>query len=61
MKHRAPGKAHREGMSLAELLRLFPDDATAERWFREQRWGDQPYCPHCAARPTCGKITVTRP
>ena len=43
-----PGKAYRRGMSLAELFRLFPDNATAEAWFAEQRWGGgKPICPAC--------------
>ena len=27
MAHKAPGKHYREGLSLVELTRLFPDDA----------------------------------
>ena len=42
-----PGKAFREGLSLIELFREFPDDATATAWFVEQRWPDGPICPHC--------------
>ena len=37
MAHKAPGKSHREGMSLVEILRMFPDDETAEAWFAELR------------------------
>ena len=29
-KHKAPGKSDRVGISLVELFRMFPDDATAE-------------------------------
>ena len=39
MTHKAPGKSHRHGITLPELMRMFPDDATAEKWFSEQRWG----------------------
>ena len=42
-----PGKSFRRGMSLAALFRMFPDDATAEEWFAEQRWADKPTCPCC--------------
>ena len=38
--------AHRKGITLAGLLRLFPDDVAAERWFIEQRWDDEAWCPH---------------
>ena len=36
-------------MTLAALFERFPDDATAERWFIEQRWGGEPHCPHCGS------------
>ena len=49
MVKKAPGKAHREGLSLVELMRRFPDDAAAERWFVESRWPDGPHCPHCGS------------
>ena len=42
-----PGKAFRQGVPLPELFRIFPDDATAEGWFAQQRWGDTPACPCC--------------
>ena len=47
MGHKAPGKSHREGISLAKLFKMFPDDATAQRWFEKARWPDGPYCPVC--------------
>ena len=43
----APGKHYRKGMTLIELLKVFPDDAAAERWFVRQRWPDGIRCPHC--------------
>ena len=50
MKQSAPGKHYREGISLIELFERFPDDAAAERWFEERRWGDGPsYCPMCGS------------
>ncbi len=53
MARNAPGKHYRTGLSLIELTRMFPDDATAERWFVEQRWPDGMSCPHC------GSVSVT--
>ena len=47
MAYKAPGKHYREGLSLVELTRLFPDDATAERWFVKTRWPEGVACPHC--------------
>ena len=49
MVHKAPGKSHRKGLTLAELFRMFPDDPTAERWFAEQRWPEGLHCPYCGS------------
>ena len=49
MAQKAPGKSHRKGLTLAELFRMFPDDATAERWFAEQRWPEGLHCPYCGS------------
>ena len=37
------------GFHSPELFRLFPDDASAQAWFEEQRWGGEPWCPHCGS------------
>ena len=47
MTRKAPGKYWREGISLIDITRMFPDDATAERWFAELRWWGEPECPVC--------------
>ena len=49
MTQPVPGKAHRKGISLADLFRLFPDDDVAQAWLEEQRWGGEPWCPHCGS------------
>ena len=49
MAKKAPGKAHRKGISLVELMRKFPDDTIAEAWFAESRWPQGPACPHCGS------------
>lgn len=49
MAKNAPGKHFREGMSLIEVMRMFPDDKTAEDWFVEQRWPNGVHCPHCGS------------
>lgn len=43
------GKNFRKGITIKELIKLFPDDATAETWFVEQRWDNQIQCPHCGS------------
>ena len=45
----APGKSHCKGLTLAELFRMFPDDATSERWFAEQRLPEGPHCAYCGS------------
>ena len=56
MSQRAPGKCERQGMSLAELFAMFPNDEAAERWFVRERW------PNGVACPECGSINIqTRP
>ncbi len=57
MAHKAPGKHFREGLSLVELIQMFPDDMAAEQWFVETRWPDGVHCPKCGSlnvqeRPT---------
>ena len=49
MRTKAPGKSFRKGISLKQILKLFPDDATAEQWFIEQRWEDGLCCPRCGS------------
>ena len=44
-----PGNSYRRGISLMELHRMFPDDATAEAWFIRQRWPGGIFCPHCGS------------
>ena len=49
MAQSGPGKSFREGITLVEIFRMFPDDEAAERWFVEARWPDGPWCPHCGS------------
>ncbi len=49
MSHKAPSKHYRKGISLIEIFRMFPDDATAEKWFTDVRWPDGVHCPHCGS------------
>ena len=49
MSYKAPGKHYRKGITLVEVFRMFPDDATAEQWFVNVRWPDGVQCPHCGS------------
>ena len=47
MAKQAPGKGYRKGITIKQIMQMFPDDATAEAWFIEQRWPTGVCCPHC--------------
>ena len=49
MSRKSPGKAHRQGISLVKLHRMFPDDDAARAWLETQLWPQGPYCPHCGS------------
>ena len=49
MAQKAPGKHYRNGLSLLGITQMFPDDATAGKWFTELRWPDGPACPYCGS------------
>ena len=44
---KAPGKSHREGISILDLMEIFPDEETATRWFESQVWPTGRCCGHC--------------
>ena len=52
MAHKAPGKAHREGITLVQLMDMFPDEATAAKWFEAQVWPEGRCCGHCGSTNT---------
>lgn len=49
MAHKAPGKHYRNGITVSELFKRFPDDKAAEEWFINTRWPDGVRCPHCGS------------
>lgn len=40
-------KHYRNGPSLVDVMRKFPNDTAAEAWIVRQRWPDSIRCPHC--------------
>ena len=49
----SPGKSHREGISLFELQRMFPDEESAREWFEGIIWSDGVRrCPRCGSDNT---------
>ena len=50
MTQKAPGRSHRQGMTVVQLFQMFPDDGAAERWFEGQRWPNgNRHCPDCGS------------
>ncbi len=46
---KAPGKAHREGMTLVQLMDMFPTEEAATEWFEAVIWPDGRHCPKCGS------------
>ena len=49
---KAPGKAHRQGITLMELAEMFPDEDSAVRWFETIQWPEERFCGHCGSTET---------
>lgn len=49
MARKAPGKYYRKGMTLIDIMKMFPNDETAETWFELQRWDGTVTCPKCGS------------
>ena len=47
---KGPGLWFRTGISLLQLMELFPDEESARDWFANARQPDGPTCPHCESR-----------
>lgn len=48
----APGRAHREGISVTELADMFPDEESATKWFEAIVWPGERGCGHCGSTRT---------
>ena len=49
MSQKAPGKAHRKGLTLLQIADMFRDDDAATAWIAELRWPHGPHCPDCGS------------
>ena len=49
MARKAPGKAHRKGLTFLQVADMFRDEETARDWIASQRWSDGPHCPRCGS------------
>ena len=52
MVRKAPGKAHREGVTLVQLMDMFPTEEAATEWFESIIWPNGRYCPKCGSERT---------
>ena len=48
-RKKAPGKSHREGLSLIELMNMFPTEDAAITWFEDVLWSGERCCGHCGS------------
>ena len=49
MTNKAPGKSKRQGISISQFFKMFPDDKSAEDWFIKKRWSNGVACPGCGS------------
>ena len=52
MARKAPGKAHREGLTVVELMDMFPTEEAATEWFESIIWPNGRHCPKCGSERT---------
>ena len=60
MAKKAPGKSHREGISVMQLAEMFPDEASAVKWFEAIQWPNGRHCGHCGSTET-SKVPNAKP
>ncbi len=58
--NQSPGKHHREGVDLIELMAMFPNEGAAVEWFEDTIWGDERFCGHCGSLST-GRTPNAKP
>ena len=52
MAKKAPGKAHRKGLTIVQLMDMFPTEKAATAWFESVIWPDGRHCPKCGSLRT---------
>ena len=52
MAHKAPGKHHRDGITLVQLCDMFPTEESARKWFEARIWPEDRCCLHCGSLKT---------
>ena len=59
--HKAPGRSHRQGIDLIELMDRFPTDDAARVWFESVIWPDGRRCGHCESANTIEAVHRSMP
>ena len=49
MSRKAPGKANRKGLTLVQLMNMFPSEAMATTWFEDVIWNGERHCGKCGS------------
>ena len=52
MTSSSPGKASREGLTLIQVMDMFPDEAAATKWFEDKLWEGERCCGKCGSTKT---------
>ena len=52
MVYKAPGKAYREGLTLVDMMNMFPTEEAATKWFESILWGGERCCGKCGSTNT---------
>ena len=52
MAQQAPGKSYRKGITLVQMMDIFPDEKAATEWFESIIWPDGRHCPKCGSKRT---------
>ena len=52
MANKAPGRSERDGLTLIQLMDMFPTEETATKWFEAQVWPTGRCCGKCGATNT---------
>ncbi len=52
MAQKAPGRSFRSGLSLIDIMDMFPDEVSASKWFESIMWPAGRCCGHCGSTET---------
>ena len=52
MTQSAPGRSEREGMTVLQLMQMFPTEDAAQEWFEAKIWSEGRHCPRCGSTKT---------